>query len=235
MKNIWNNPWFTIPVLLFFNAGLLVALFVSYGDEILYLNRIREEPLNSVFRFITTLGEVYPFVMLGVAALFWRYRFALLILLTGLVTQPTVFLLKEKAATDRPITYFKNRGIRQSVVTVPEVDLNTGQTSFPSGHTMAAFGLYSMLTLMAGQRYRKLGLLFATTAILVGVSRIFLVQHFLADILAGAALGLTVSWLIWRLNKLPFSARLSALDKGLLKTRIQRRSTNRSISSRSSG
>ncbi len=213
MKSIWDNPWFVIPALLFLNAGLLLAYFIPYGHEILLLNGLREEPFNTLFRFFTILGEFYPFVIFGIAAMFWRYRFAVLIALTGLITLPTVYLLKEQVGADRPITWFKNRGMRESVVTVPDVDLNTGQTSFPSGHTMAAFGLYSLLALMAGKKHPRWGAAFALLAILVGISRIFLVQHFLADILAGSVLGLAVSWLVWRLNGAAFFRRLHFLDK----------------------
>ncbi|MBK8193896.1 MAG: phosphatase PAP2 family protein [Lewinellaceae bacterium] len=216
MKNIWGNSWFMIPALLFFNGGLLVLYYVSYGDEILYFNDLREEPFNTVFRLITYLGEAYAFFLFGVAAMFWRWRYALLIALTGLITLPTSFIIKDSFGTDRPITYFTNRDMRQDVVTVPGVVLNTGQTSFPSGHSMAAFGLYSMLTLIAGKRRRRLGLLFALTAILVAVSRIFLVQHFLSDILAGALLGLVVSGLVWRLDSTDLFRRWPLLDSGLL-------------------
>ena len=213
MKNIWENPWFTIPVLVFFNAGLLLAFFVPYGDEILYLNGLRHEPFNTAFRLITKLGEVYAFLIAGVALLFWRFRFALLIAITGLIILPTTYIFKEHFSADRPITFFQEKGMRQSVVTVPGVDLNTGQTSFPSGHTTAAFGLYSILALIAGSRRLRWGIVFAGLAILVAVSRVFLVQHFLADIMAGATLGLLIGSLVWRLNEMPFFRQSGMLDK----------------------
>lgn len=213
MKNIWENPWFVIPVLLFFNTGLLIVYFIPYGTEILLLNDLREEPFNSLFRFITLLGEFYPFVLFGVAALFWRFRYALLIALAGLITIPTVYLLKEEVGVDRPVTWFKNQGLRSYLVTVPDVEMNTGQTSFPSGHTTAAFSLYSILTLLAGRKRIRLGLVFALTAILVAISRVFLVQHFLADILSGAVLGLAISWIVWQINGAGFFNRLSFLDR----------------------
>jgi len=215
MKSIWENSWFVIPVLLFFSVGLALALFVPYGGENLFFNDWRREPFNSIFKFLTLLGEVYPFVVCGVAALFWRYRFALLIALTGLVTLPTVYFVKETFSVDRPITFFRNQGLGDAVVTVPGEELNVGRTSFPSGHTMAAFALYSMVVLIIGEKYRRWGLPLALLAILVGVSRVFLVQHFLADILGGAVLGLVVSGLVWRLDKTPFFQKAKWLEKGL--------------------
>jgi membrane-associated phospholipid phosphatase len=216
MKGFGENPWFMIPALLFLNAGLALALFVPYGDEILFLNDLRREPFNAIFQFLTLLGEFYPFVLCGVAALCLRYRYALLIALSGLVTMPTVYLIKETFAISRPITFFRNRDLGDLVVTVPGVHLNMGQTSFPSGHTMAAFALFGVLALIIGKKYRRAGLPLALLAVLVGVSRVFLVQHFLADVLAGAALGLIVSWLVWQLDKTPFFQKMHFLDRSLL-------------------
>jgi membrane-associated phospholipid phosphatase len=216
MKSIWENSWFMIPALMFFNAGLVLALFVPYGDEILFFNDLRRQPFNAVFQFLTLLGEAYPFILCGVTALFWRYRYALLIALAGLVTMSTVYFIKETFAADRPITFFRNRDLDDLVVTVPGVDLNMGKTSFPSGHTMAAFALYGLLALIPGKKYRRSGLPLALLAVSVGVSRVFLVQHFLADILAGAALGLAVSWLVWQLDKTPFFQKMHFLDRSVL-------------------
>ena len=216
MKSIWSNGWFFIPVLMFFNAGLALAFFTPYGDEILLLNGFRFEPFNSIFRFMTMLGEIHAFVVAGVLALFWRFRYTLLIALSGLVTIPVVYVIKDAFGADRPITFFRNRGLADFVVTVPGVELNMGQTSFPSGHTMAAFALFTMLTLITTDSNRRWGLVFAVLAVLVGVSRVFLVQHFLADILAGALLGIIVSCLIWQLQRAPFFQQMKWLDGRLM-------------------
>ncbi len=212
MRNIWENSWFMIPVLLFFNIGLALSLFVPYGHEILYLNDLRREPFNSFFKFATHLGEAYAYIICGVAALLWHYRFALLITLAGLATLPAGYFFKALFSTDRPITFFRNQDLQHFVITVPGVELNVGPTSFPSGHTMAAFALFSLLTLMLERKYGRWSVAFALLAISVGVSRVFLVQHFLADILAGAVLGLGVSWLVLRLDRTPFMKRAKWLD-----------------------
>ena len=211
MKGIWEHNWFMIPVSLFFGAGLALAYIVPYGDEILFLNSIRHEPFNSLFKFFSWCGETWIWVVVGLAALFWRYRFTLLIAVTGLI-MPLVFILKDQVGTDRPITYFQVVNKVNAVVTVPGIVLNTGQTSFPSGHTMSAFGLFSLLALIMGRDNQKWGLLAAMLAIGAGLSRIFLVQHFLVDVLAGAALGMLVSGFIWWLNGRPYFQRQAWMD-----------------------
>jgi membrane-associated phospholipid phosphatase len=77
---------------------------------------------------------------------------------------------------------------------------------------MSAFSLCSLLTLMAGHRRARWGLPLAMLAMLVGVSRIFLVQHFLSDVLAGAFLGLLLSGAVWRWGDSAFLQKIKGLD-----------------------
>lgn len=215
MKRVWINPWFVVPVLVFFLTAIVLAVITPYGEEILYLNPWREGWLNPFFRRVTHLGEAPAFVLAGVAAMFWRYRFTLVIALVGLLTSPLVYTLKDQIAMDRPKTYFEKSGKIDSLVVVPDEQLNIGRTSFPSGHTTAAFALYGVIALMLDPRARRWGLPLALLAVMVGFSRIFLVQHFLRDVLGGAVLGLMLAWLGWQLAQIPYFQRQAWLDKSL--------------------
>ena len=66
------------------------------------------------------------------------------------------------------------------------------QFSFPSGHTMTAFGVITPL--LAYFPELAPGLLFC--ALSVAASRIVLGMHFLSDVVAGAVLGLLVGFLV---------------------------------------
>lgn len=219
MKGVWENKWFAVPVLIFLVACIVLLYIVPYGNEILFFNNWRQEPYNSIFRLCTALGEGFVYGALAVAAIRWRYRFSLLIVLLGMLILPVGYLLKDRIGIERPKTFFEHQGVYEKVIVVPEVELNSGRTSFPSGHTMSAFALYSMLTLIMGRRYVKWGLLFALFAILVGISRIFLVQHFLADIFAGAIAGLLCAQILWWLNGLAVFQRMAFLDSGARRKR----------------
>jgi membrane-associated phospholipid phosphatase len=59
--------------------------------------------------------------------------------------------------------------------------------SFPSGHTTAAFSLYTLLALVTGNK--KLGFMWVIIAVFVALSRVYLLQHFWQDIVAGAMIG----------------------------------------------
>jgi membrane-associated phospholipid phosphatase len=197
MKYIWENKWFFVPLMSFFIIGALLAVVIPYGEEIIFFNQLRVEPLNSIFRLITKGGEVWAYLAFGVPMLLFKPRYALIVAIVGFLSIPIMFLLKDAIGVDRPVTYFEKRSVLDEVVLVPEAYVNRGQTSFPSGHTMAGFALFSLLTLMLPKKHQKWGALWVFLAILVGVSRIFLVQHFLVDVLAGALLGLFLSGLVW--------------------------------------
>lgn len=211
MKVLWEHKGFSIPVMIFLLIGIVLVLVVPYGNEVLFFNDLRKEPLVSLFKFFSWCGETWIWIICGLAALFWRFRFTLIIAATGLL-MPLVFILKDQAAVDRPATYFQKENKFQELVVVPGIFLNRGQTSFPSGHTMAAFGLFTTLTLMAGKKRKGATTLFAVLAIGAGVSRVFLAQHFLIDVLGGAVLGMLVSTFVWQLNESKLIGKNQLLD-----------------------
>lgn len=195
--SVWDAPWFFIPVLIAWIFALVFAYEVPYGYEILHLNPWRYEPLNTVFRFMTHLGEVYGFIVAGIFLLFIRYRYTLMILVAGLLNIPIAYILKDQVGTLRPLTWLEQGDLIDQLVRVPDVELASGFTSFPSGHTIAAFTLFSLLALMSQGRDARWGLVCAILAILTGFSRIFLAQHFLADVLGGSMIGLFLGNMVW--------------------------------------
>lgn len=158
----------------------------------LMLNGWHTAGLDVFFKYVTKLGEGFP-VYLGVALLIFNWRNGLLVLLgqglTSLVTQA----LKYAFAHPRPATYFKEMGI-DLPATVDGVKLRTSFNSFPSGHTSAAFALFTCLALMTP---RRLAPLWMTAAWAVAYSRIYLSQHFLEDILSGSLIGMISSCAVY--------------------------------------
>lgn len=193
--------WYFYPVGIFLVAAAVAAILLPYGEEILILNDLRFEPFNTVFRIITGLGEPYMWVLAVVYYLVRDRRMAVPVIVAGLLIIPVSYIVKDKAGTDRPYTHFQNIGKSDQVVVVPGVALNKGKTSFPSGHTMSAFGLYCMVALLSGGKNRYLLITLAVLSVLTGISRIFLVQHFLADVIGGAVLGMLISVAVWSIKK----------------------------------
>jgi membrane-associated phospholipid phosphatase len=191
---------FWVPVLICWSGALVLDLCLPYGREVLFFNPYRAGWANPFFRFCTHLGEVWAYLFFGLGALVvQQYRAALTIGLTGLVNLPLGFFLKDIMAVDRPLTWLEKTGQIHYLVRVPEVELASGMTSFPSGHTMAAFSLYTLLALLTARYAPKWGYLFALLAVLTGISRMFLAQHFLPDVLAGALIGCLVGGSVFRM------------------------------------
>ncbi len=192
----WQNKFFTLPVLVFFGFVIFLRLQIQHGDEFLMLNDWRTEPFNSLFQFATILGEAWMFFVAGILLLFIHPRWTILVAAIGLLTLPISFYSKDKIGRDRPVTFFEKKGDWEKIAIVPGVKLMSGQTSFPSGHTMAAFGLYSLLASFLPKKNERWAMAFAFLAFAVAFSRVFLVQHFVVDILGGAVFGLAISYLV---------------------------------------
>ncbi len=64
--------------------------------------------------------------------------------------------------------------------------------AFPSLHAAIAFAAAFILAKL------RFPALWFELAVLIALSRVYLSVHYLSDIVAGAALGLAISWLVWR-------------------------------------
>src|SRR5690606_4715755 len=87
--------------------------------------------------------------------------------------------------------YFRELGMFDQINLVEGVQL-WEKHSFPSGHTMSAFAVFGILALLFNGK-KTLGLVFLFMAILAGLARVYLVQHFLQDVYLGAILGVLIA------------------------------------------
>lgn len=83
------------------------------------------------------------------------------------------------------------------VIPFLEIQLLPVHYSFPSGHAGRAFAFATALSYKFPRRWP---LFFAGVAI-IGFSRIYVGAHFPADVVAGALLGISISWLFHRFEK----------------------------------
>lgn len=184
-----------VMLISFFLVWLCLFVFNCMYSKIqshLMLNGYHSEFLDTLFKYTTTMGEAFP-VCVGVAALIFSRRAGLFILLsqglTCLITQSLKFIL----AHPRPATYFDQMGA-DLPETVPGVSLRRAMNSFPSGHTSAAFALFTCLALMTPRKWAPIWM---TAGWAVAYSRIYLSQHFLEDILLGSVIGVVSSCAIY--------------------------------------
>ena len=215
---IKKNRWFFIAFVFYCIIGGLLLLFIEQGDAIIFFSDNRTDALNTFFFYFTKMGEEWAYIIALIFLLFIRIRWALLILLLGIFVPIISFSSKAFFGQPRPYLYYQMRGTLESINFVDGVYINKGYSSFPSGHTLSAFALYGLIAFCLSEK-KWAGFSFFSIALLVGISRIYLVQHFLRDIYLGAILGVLLTMSIFYVQgKLPIFSK-KWLDKPLLGSR----------------
>ena len=199
-------------MLVFSIIGGYLLTQMDTGDSIFYFSDNRAPYSDFFFVWFTKVGEIATYLILVIYFLFIRFRYSLIIVLTGLITMIISFSSKMFFAHDRPILFFEKLGNLNNINLIEGVYEVTGQTSFPSGHTMSGFALFGILALISGRK-NLIGSVCFITALLIGISRIYLVQHFLKDIYLGAIMGSIIALCIyWFQSRYPFDEK-NRLDR----------------------
>ncbi len=180
----------------------IITFFIVFFNELnkpmlettLYFSAHRTSLGDSFFSYWTLLGEAYPYFF--VAFFFYFYQKdkqkTLKIAATGLIILVVTFILKQTFEYPRPANILEKMGIDNAFNFVEGVEMHKGATSFPSGHTASAFALWGLLAFQFSE-FRSVQIGLFLTAFLVGLSRIYLAQHFPQDALFGSAIGLVVA------------------------------------------
>ena len=188
-----KNRWFWWGFGLFTLILLVILLTVPVGEEIFWVNARRSPFWDTFFRFGTRLAEI-PGVVIGIVLLsFTQRRYLLSLFPLALCVGLTSNLTKRFFAHPRPSLFFQEAGSFDQLLPLENVFLNGGNTSFPSGHTMAGFALYGFIAFAWPRRKSLTGMLFLVLAIIVGLSRIYLIQHFAKDVVVGAMIGVLLA------------------------------------------
>jgi membrane-associated phospholipid phosphatase len=194
LKNIiTENKRFYFAYLLLFVGCLILQFTVSQFAITLFINSFHNSFLDIFFTWMTDFGDgIFSSAIVLMLVLFKRKYWLssiLCIFIPALITQ----LLKHYFFSDfeRPSLVMKNFPQLHYIDGLYINELN----SFPSGHATQAFALFTFIALIAP--YRKYQLLILIFAVLVAISRIYLLQHFFQDVLAGSFIGLSVSTLIF--------------------------------------
>lgn len=188
--------YFLLPASLFLLA-CGIFLFAAGGKEAAQLT-FHQAWYNGSGRWfmsmVTTWGEGALFAIVIVAFIFDRRWKMVFPLLTGAALSAILVAFFKKvvfAPSPRPLAVLdKAELLLSSTADIPL------QFAFPSGHTTTAFVLFTMLALFTTRKAIQVALAFC--AILVGLSRVYLMAHWFTDIIAGALLGMAIAWLsVW--------------------------------------
>ncbi|PID22264.1 phosphatase PAP2 family protein [Sporosarcina sp. P3] len=154
----------------------------SFDEPIIDFVQSAESPgLTSIMKLFTTIGSttsVALLALLTLGVLVWKKHraqavlFAIALAGTGILNQLLKFIFKR----ERPDFHRL---------------IDIGGYSFPSGHTMMAFSLYTILAYIVWRNLVNSGsrvaiiLLAAMMIVMIAVSRIYLGVHFPSDIVGG--------------------------------------------------
>ena len=176
-------------------SGLALLPFYDKGAIELEINHFHHPILDVFFSNITHLGDGLVLVIPLLLLIFYKYCYLILFALSSLIHLILVHIGKKWVfdGMPRPAEFLKD----VSFYEVPGIELHHWG-SFPSGHTTTAFMLASFLYLVLPKKMKVHWLLIGI-AFLVGMSRVYLMQHFLMDVWAGAVLGVLSSLLSYLL------------------------------------
>ncbi|WP_158231765.1 MULTISPECIES: phosphatase PAP2 family protein [Sporosarcina] len=183
----------------------------SFDEPIIDFVQSAESPgLTSIMKLFTTIGSTTSVVLLAIltlGVLLWKKHraqavlFAIVLAGTGILNQVLKFIFKR----ERPDF---NRLI------------DIGGYSFPSGHTMMAFSLYTILAYILWRNVKNTGgqvviiILAAMMIVMIAVSRIYLGVHFPSDIVGGV-----LASSVWLFASIAFYQRFQRQRSGNLQTK----------------
>lgn len=193
------NAWFFYCFTLFLFIGGILLLTSKQGDFIFFFSDHRSYAGDSFFYYFTKVGEEPAYIFVMLVLLFVAYRYVLWVPLIGIIVTAIACAMKSFFAHPRPMAYFQQLDLFEQINLVEGVIVRGGPTSFPSGHTMSAFALYAFVSFCIVQKKSMAIILFAI-ALLVGISRIYLVQHFLKDVYLGAIVGVVLAIILYWLQ-----------------------------------
>ena len=182
---IRQHNTFFIGYLFFLAQASLLLLAKGKAASFLFLNSYHTPRLDTFFIYYTNAGDGIFAVLLSVFLFFVlkKKQLGLTVLIayssTGILAQ----IIKPLMESPRPETYFSPQWLPFFIRDI----IHTGHSSFPSGHTVSAFAVATVLALYQNNKLRHV--LFLLLAVLVGFSRIYLSQHFLVDVMTGSFIG----------------------------------------------
>jgi membrane-associated phospholipid phosphatase len=196
---LFPERYFLIPFFILILLGFILMLFFSKADLFLLINNHHNKFFDLFFKLNTLLGDGIMTVLVVFGLLFIKFRYSVLAAIAFLYNSVVIQLLKRFFNAPRPLKYFENISPIRTIEGYPVNEWN----SFPSGHTATAFTLAVVLSYLLPHRQRHW--IIIPLAALTAFSRVYLAQHFMEDIIAGAIIAVVMTFqLIWWLENTPW-------------------------------
>ena len=206
---IHQKAFYFIAFLAALIPGLILTGNNSEVNCFLLLNQLHSQWLDLFFINLRFLGNgIFSIAAAALILIVWKQRWlALNIIVAYLFSGILAQVLKRFFMAPRPKEIITGSLFRSFIDGITGV----GRDGFPSGHTTPVFAFATILALYVNRK--RWGLFFLVIAMIVGYSRIYLGQHFLQDVIAGAVLGTVIGLIVYALfnfRKTIFGARGSS-------------------------
>ena len=183
------NTYFLVPFITWVVVG--GVLLLSFDKETLFkaINLNYSSWADVVMLYTTKLGEgiigtLILLVLFGYKH-FRNWWYVVAALACNVLPSFIIQVLKSGVGAPRPLKYFDHAAW---IHILPDWHHVT-QRSFPSGHTCAAFSLFTFLAFLLPKKYRPYGIILFLIALFVGYSRVYLAAHFFLDVYVGSIIG----------------------------------------------
>lgn len=190
------HNWFLLPSVILILTAAIVCMAIPRETIHVAVNSLHNPFMDGLFRAWTLLGSGLGALAVILITLLIRFRYTLILFAGYAIAGITVQLMKHLffSHAARPVKYFELLVPDQELYLVPGIELHSWY-GFPSGHTAAAFALFFGISLILKAKWAQLLALILATG--VAYSRIYLSQHFLADVTGGAVVGMLSGYLAW--------------------------------------
>ena len=178
----------------------LALIYIPKGELHLLLCDRHTHARDIFYRYYTHVAEWFPYVLCVLLLLFGRIGNGVFASAALLLSALTTQLFKHIVNAPRPLTWFAEHMPDIQLPLVENVKMNYWY-SFPSGHTTSFFALFFAISIISTKKLSiinyqlsiALQILLVILATLGGYSRIYLSQHFTADVLGGACVGMLIT------------------------------------------
>lgn len=192
---LYRHRFFIIPFLVLIIICFIILLINTKLDLFLWINNHHNHFFDRFFMLVTMIGDGLTTVIVVLGMLFLKYRYSVLTAMAYAYSSFVVQVLKLVFNSPRPSKFFQDLFPIRTIEDYPLYEWK----SFPSGHSASAFTLAVVLAYLLPYKHRQW--IIIPVAAITAFSRVYLAQHFLEDIVAGAILGVVLTFqLIWWLE-----------------------------------
>jgi len=187
MKLLGSIKYISVVFFCLLAVGIYSILVTDKYQLHLYLNQFHTPFFDYFFKYTTWLGDGIFFGLVIVFVFFWNKKYVYLFLFAGLITIVLTYLMKNYIFFNYPRPY---KVLGEQLHIIDGVKMRNWH-SFPSGHATSAFVLFSLLIFIS--KKFKWQIVFLFFAVIAGLSRVYLSQHYLEDVIGGSVIGVLIA------------------------------------------